>query len=79
MRLRLAVATTFFLGTVTAPVSVSAVTLTCPDHFVLVPTQAVPPDKQKRDRNNNGFLCAKVEDGHAVIGPDDKIEDDLVL
>ena len=76
---RLALAGTLVLATVLAPANVSAATFACPDHLMPVPIQAVPPDQQKKDRNNNGFVCVKVVDGHVVVGPDDKVTDDFEL
>jgi hypothetical protein len=49
----------------------------CPDELVPVPATLVVQGAQK-DRNQNGFVCAKYQDGRLVGGPDD-VMDDVVL
>lgn len=76
---RLVLAAILNAGALMAPATVSAATYGCPDDFIPVPVQAVPPDQQKKDRNNNLFVCVKFADDHVVVGPDDKVEDDFQL
>jgi hypothetical protein len=49
----------------------------CPDSLVLLPATVVVQGDRK-DHNQNGLVCAKVEDGRLVGGPDDVL-DDIVL
>jgi hypothetical protein len=58
----------------------SPATLTpCPDGLTLVPSSLVPQG-QKKDKNNNGLVCAKLgADGEFHGGPDDNVVDDIVL
>jgi hypothetical protein len=52
-------------------------TSTCPDGMVLAPASLVQQGAQK-DHNQNGFVCAKLENGQLVGGPDD-VSDDIIL
>jgi hypothetical protein len=42
------------------------------DGFAPVPSGSVQNGTQK-DRNHNGWVCAKVQDGRVVGGPDDDV------
>ena len=35
----------------------------CPDFYQPVPTMALPPDQQDKDKNQNGVACAKGPQG----------------
>jgi hypothetical protein len=50
---------------------------TCPDQFVLLPAQSVEQG-EKKDKNGNGFVCGKLEDGRIVGGPDEMIDDIII-
>lgn len=49
----------------------------CPDGLILVPASFVEQGT-KKDKNANGLICAKVQDGKVVGGPDDAVDDILV-
>jgi hypothetical protein len=73
------------LGTATAAVSAvllapagSAQPAPCPDNMLLVPSSLVV-NGDKKDKNQNGFVCAKfAPDGTFQGGPDDVL-DDIVI
>jgi hypothetical protein len=78
---RLAVPAAVLLATLLLPAGTSAATYICPDGMGPVPVSAVP-DGAKKDRNGNGFVCAKYADDGVKGGPDDKpsdVTDDIVL
>ncbi|HEX8073432.1 MAG TPA: hypothetical protein VF545_00480 [Thermoleophilaceae bacterium] len=52
----LAVAASAFAA---SPASADTILVECPDNYEPVPTMAAPPDKQDKDNNDNGFVCAK--------------------
>jgi hypothetical protein len=58
--------------------STSAQPTPCPDGSMLFPASVVPSG-DKKDKNNNGFVCAKLlEEPHG--GPDDNsVLDDIIL
>jgi hypothetical protein len=45
--------------------------------FVPVPAFFVEQG-EKKDHNNNGFVCGKFKDGRFVGGPDESLTDDIV-
>jgi hypothetical protein len=49
----------------------------CPDGLIQVSAALVPQGTHK-DRNGNGLVCAKYQDGTFVGGPDD-VADDIIL
>ncbi len=67
------------VATLVAPGNVSAATYLCPDGFVPVPVISVPPEEQKKDRNRDFVVCAKVADSKVVVGPDAKVVDNVLL
>jgi hypothetical protein len=75
---RLAVAISVALS-VALPGGVSAdPTSTCPDDFLLVPAFTVENGAAK-DKNDNGWVCVKYEDGGFKGGPNDMLTDDTVV
>ena len=57
------------------PARATTQTSTCPDGFFLVPAVYSP----NQDKNGNGLICRKIEDGTIVGGPDDKFRDDIII
>jgi hypothetical protein len=49
----------------------------CPDNLVPVVSSLVV-NGDKKDKNRNGFVCAKIKDGKIVGGPDDVTDDILI-
>ena len=50
---------------------------TCPDQFF--PVLATEPEDIRKDNNNNGFVCKKLEDGGKLVGGPDDTQDDLTI
>ncbi len=61
-----------------APPAGAEATITCPDGFVPVPAFLVEQG-EKKDRNDNGFVCGKFEDSKLVGGPDESLTDDILI
>jgi hypothetical protein len=81
MRPRLAVPAALLLATRLLPAGSSAATYICPDGMMQVPA-ALVREGERKDRNDNGLVCAKVVDDGVKGGPDDNpsdVTDDLVL
>jgi hypothetical protein len=70
------------LGTAMPSPAAADLTGTCPDGYQLAPIQALPPEEgADKDRNNNGFVCAKGPQGsndHFNV-KDDQLDDELAL
>ena len=76
---------TFVVSGITAATALSLAapagaepTITCPDRFVPVPAVLVEQG-EKKDHNNNGFVCGKFQDGKLVGGPDESLTDDILV
>jgi hypothetical protein len=62
-----------------APPTGAEPTSTCPDGFAPFPAAFVEQGERK-DKNDNGVVCGKVEDGRIVGGPDDDaVIDDILV
>jgi hypothetical protein len=49
--------------------------VTCPDDFIWPVPASQVPQGDKKDKNRNGIICAKYQDGQFVGGPDDFVDD----
>ena len=54
----------------------AAAQATCPDQFL--PFPAIERQDERKDKNDNGIVCKKVQDGKLVGGPDDTQDDILI-
>jgi hypothetical protein len=55
------------------PIAAADPSATCPDGFMAV---FAPGDRH--DKNGNGIVCRKIQDGRVSGGPDDSIDDVIV-
>jgi hypothetical protein len=62
------------LAAFTQPVAADQA-VTCPDNFIFPVPASLVPQGAKKDKNGNGFVCAKYQDGQFVGGPDDFVDD----
>jgi hypothetical protein len=62
------------LAAFTQPV-VADQAVTCPDNFIWPVPASLVPQGAKKDKNGNGIVCAKYQDGQFVGGPDDFVDD----
>jgi hypothetical protein len=65
------------LAAATQPVAADQAVI-CPDNFIWPVPASLVPQGVKKDKNHNGFVCAKYQDGQFVGGPDD-FADDITL